>query len=137
MAWWTWTFRAIARWLTVLGGGKRMGSTVSDETGVAAALLRIHRERDRLFGPVIFSNTSWDIALHLCANPSGCGTDELAATFPHVSENLLMRWVDVLERAGVVEVADQNEGQSLFLLTQDARAKLARIFEGLPLLTRA
>lgn len=80
-------------------------SNDSENRLTAQSLYAIRRERDRLFGINVFSDTGWDIALLLFANEPEATvvtqsqiSDELGA-----SEQTVGRYVQALEQQGLVK----------------------------------
>ncbi len=114
--------------------GKDMDQAVSVEKDVAAALLDIQRERNRLFDPAIFSNPAWDIVLNLCAHDEGYTHCELLDACPNVSDGVIQRWIKILEDRLVIQSVDRVPGPPVYQLTVDAKIKLLSAFKASPLL---
>lgn len=81
----------------------------------AGDLLRMHDERNRLFGGHLFTPDAWDILLYL--HTAGAKSAEAIRAALDLHAETAARWLGALENEGVVE----REGPETIRLTDRAR----------------
>jgi DNA-binding MarR family transcriptional regulator len=87
----------------------------------AGDLLRVHGERNRLFGEHLFTPDAWDILLHF-HTAGGSQPVEAIREALDLFEDTADRWIAVLENENLVE----RDGPGAFRLTDRARRDMEK-----------
>ena len=121
----------------VRGEGKEETKTQSDVVvpGIAMALYRLRRRRDRLFASQLFSEPTWDLLLDLLTaektgNRVSITSACIAAAAPTTTA---LRCLKQLEEQGVVyRERDARDGRRIYVrLSREGLAALEGLFEDL------